>query len=143
MSVRVGPRPLSAAQALAELQDRASGAVLLFIGRVRPDRRAHGHVAALDYEAHVAVAEAALRRLEAEARSLYRLSRVVLWHRTGRLPVGTASVIVGVSSPHRAEAYAANRRLIERLKAEVPIWKAERERPGRPRRKRPRRPAGR
>lgn len=139
MSVRVGPGALHVAPAYAELCGRNTGAVVLFLGRVRPDRTGAGEVIALDYEAHRPMAETALRRIERRARRAHRLTGVVLWHRTGRLRVGTVSVIVGVGAPHRAAAYAASRELIEQLKVQVPIWKTPRGRPGRRRRALPRR----
>ena len=53
------------------------------------------------------------------------LGRVALHHRTGTLVPGEPSVVVAVSTPHRAEAFEAARWCIDRLKASVPIWKRE------------------
>jgi molybdopterin synthase catalytic subunit len=66
-----------------------------------------------------------LNRLAAEARRSFGTRRTVIYHRVGRLRVGTISVIVGVAAPHRRAAFDAARFLIERLKAEVPIWKTD------------------
>ncbi len=112
---------------------------MVFAGCVRPDRTPRGRVVALDYEAHRPVALAQLRRLEAAARQRVPEARVVLWHRLGRLPVGTVSVIVGAATPHRAQAFGLARWLIDRLKEEVPIWKTAQARSAR----RPRRPPAR
>ncbi|MGD0249923.1 MAG: molybdenum cofactor biosynthesis protein MoaE [Thermoplasmata archaeon] len=143
MSVRLTTRTLSVAGAMRALEGVGVGGVVLFAGRVRPDRTADGPVIALEYEAHGPPALARLRGLEREAHRRFGARRVVLWHRVGRLRVGEVSVIVGAACPHRAEAFAAARYLIEELKAVVPIWKTERARPARRPRPRPARRAAR
>jgi len=137
MSVRITRKRLSYAAALRELQGPGQGGIVLFSGRVRPDRFSRGRVVALDYEAHQPLAEQALTALERRARSRYGATRVVLWHRVGKVPVDEASVFVGVATGHRAEAFTAARYLIEELKAKAPIWKTEITRPARRRRPRP------
>jgi molybdopterin synthase catalytic subunit len=137
MTIRLTARPLSVPAAYAALGDERSGGVVVFAGRVRPDVTRLGRVHSLDYEAHRPLALASLRRLAVQARQRYGARRVVLWHRVGRLRVGTVSVIVGVATPHRADAFAAARYLIDALKRETPIWKTDRGRPGRPRPSRP------
>jgi len=143
LSVRLTRGRLSVPAAMRELAGDKLGGVVVFAGRVRPDRRGRGRVVALEYEAHRALALAALSRLDRRARRRFGAERVVLWHRLGRVPVGEASVIVGVATGHRAPAFAASRFLIEQLKATVPIWKLERAPPARPRRSRPGGRAGR
>jgi molybdopterin synthase catalytic subunit len=138
MVVRVGRAALRVAAAYRALADRASGGVVLFVGRVRPDRAPRGTVAALEYEADPRLARAALRALERSARRRYGARRIVLWHRVGVLRVGTPSVIVGVAAPHRAAAFRAARWLIAALKRSAPIWKMERARSAR---RRPRPPS--
>ncbi len=146
LSSAITSRPLSVRRVIARIGDNASGAVVVFVGKVRPDRTRAGRVTALDYESDRPVALRQLARLERMAERRFRVRRVRIEHRIGRLPVGTASVIVGVAAPHRAAALAATKFLIERLKREVPIWKTDRrdpERSGRRRRTRPRPRAGR
>ncbi len=143
MSVRLTGRPLSVAAAMRALEVPGAGGVTLFAGRVRPDRTAAGRVVALEYEAHRVPALARLRALERGARRRFGARSVVVWHRLGRLRVGEVSVIVGAACGHRARSFAAARYLIEELKAVVPIWKAERARPGRRPRPRPSRRAAR
>jgi len=143
VSVRLTSRPLSAASAMRALEGPGLGGVVLFAGRVRPDRTAGGRVRALDYEAHRPLALAALGDLERTARRRFGAERVVLWHRLGRVPVGETSVLVGAATGHRAAAFRAARYLIEALKKEVPIWKAAPERPARRRRPPPRGSVGR
>jgi len=104
--------------------DRESGAVVVFEGVVRAT--SHGRaVSHLEYEAYEPMAREHMQRIVVEARSEWRVRRVFLHHRLGRLEIGEVSVIAVAASPHRAEAFAACRHLIERLKADVPIWKKE------------------
>ncbi len=137
MAVRIGGRSMSVASVYRQLDDRQSGGVTVFVGRVRADRGGGREVTSLVYEAHVAVAVRELASLEARARARFGARRVVVWHGLGSLRVGAPSVIIGVAAPHRAQAFAACRFLIDALKARVPIWKADRARPVR--RPRPRR----
>ncbi len=139
MSIRLSRRALSVGAAMRELEGDELGGVVLFAGRVRPDRVASGRVQALFYEADRPLALRQLRRLAGTARGRYGARRIVLWHRLGTIPVGDVAVIVGVASAHRARAFESARYLIEELKATVPIWKTDRARPAR----RPRRPRSR
>ena len=143
MSVKLTRGRLSLVAAMKALEGDELGGVVLFAGRVRPDRLRQGRVAALDYEAHRPLALDALTELEREARRRFGVKKVVLWHRLGPVPVGEPSVVVGVAAGHRAPAFAAARFLIDQLKATVPIWKVERPRPARRPRSRPRGRAGR
>lgn len=137
MSVRLTRGRLSWAAAARELEGPGLGGVVLFAGRVRPDRSKRGPVTALYYESHVSVALRRFRTLEAVARRRFGARRAVLWHRLGRVPVGEVSVLAGVACAHRAAAFSAARYLIEELKVSVPIWKTERGRPARRPRPRP------
>lgn len=137
MTVRLTHRPLRLTAALRELEGDGLGGVVVFAGRVRPDRTERGTVEALEYDAHVPLAVRRLRALAAEARTRFQARRVVVWHRVGRVPVGGVAVIVGVSSAHRAPAFAATQFLIDSLKSTAPIWKTDRARSVR---RRPRRP---
>ncbi|MGE0614951.1 MAG: molybdenum cofactor biosynthesis protein MoaE [Bacteriovoracia bacterium] len=105
--------------------DFACGAEVLFYGRVR----AHNHgrrVTGVSYDAFVPLGEKILARLclEAQAKFDPRL-QARIWHRVGRVAPGDISVLIAVRTPHRAEAYAASRFLIEEIKHQVPIWKQE------------------
>lgn len=137
MTIRLTHARISVAAALKELAGDELGGVVVFAGRVRPDRLGRHRVDALDYEAHLDLARTALTKLDRAARRRFGAKKVVLWHRLGRVPVGETSVIVGVATGHRAPAFAASRFLIERLKATVPIWKADRSPPARRPRSRP------
>ncbi len=100
------------------------GALCLFVGVVR-DQNAGRKVLRLEYEGYEEMAEAMLARLESEARARFPVTEVRLVHRLGRLEIGEASVAVAVTAPHRGDAFAACRYLIDTLKATVPIWKKE------------------
>ncbi len=126
MSNRIGTKPLSVDSAYRELSGSGLGGVVIFVGRVHPDRIPAGRMGSLLYEAHRAPALAAFHRFELAARRRPGVARVVLWHRVGAIRSGEASVIVGVAAPHRAQAFDACRYLIERLKVEAPIWKTAR-----------------
>lgn len=101
-----------------------AGAVVLFLGTVR-DLTGDVVTESLDYTAYEPMAERQLADLEAELRHRWPVHGVALVHRLGRLSVGEISVAVAVSGPHRAEAFAAGRHAIDRLKEVVPIWKQE------------------
>jgi molybdopterin synthase catalytic subunit len=101
-----------------------AGAICTFTGTVR-DSSAGRPVSHLEYEAYPEMAAAELNRIAEEIVSRWPRARVALAHRTGRLEVGEASVVVSVSCPHRAEAFDACRWGIDRLKESVPIWKRE------------------
>ena len=117
-SVRVTDEPLDVAAASAAVRDSRAGAVVLFEGVTR-------EVPELDYEAY---AEMALERLGAiaeEEAARHGLCAAAVEHRVGTVPLGEPSVIVAASAPHRGEAFAGARALIDRVKAEAPIWKVE------------------
>jgi molybdopterin synthase catalytic subunit len=137
VSRRLTRTRLSLAAAARELEGPGLGGVVVFAGRVRPERRAGRAVVALDYEVHEGPARAAMARLDRDARVKFGVKRTVLWHRVGRVPANETAVIVGAAAGHRAEAFAAARFLIDRLKATVPLWKVEQ---GPPVRRRPRHP---
>jgi molybdopterin synthase catalytic subunit len=121
---RLQESPLSLDEVSQAVADPAAGAVCTFTGTVR-DHSDAGSVTGLTYEAWHELAEQRLAELANEMLERWPLCRVAIVHRVGELAVGEASVIVAVSAAHRAEAFEACRHGIERLKADVPIWKKE------------------
>lgn len=121
--VQVSPSPLSVDRVLAAVADEQVGGIGLFVGTVR--RRDEGReVTTLDYSAHptaVAVLTDLIRRTAADRPVL----TAAVEHRTGRLEIGDLAVIVAVGAEHRAEALDVCHELIDRIKAEVPIWKEQ------------------
>jgi len=79
----------------------------------------------LEYEAYEALAEREMRRIAEEAARRWPVLRLAAVHRLGRLNVGETSIAIAVSAPHRADAFAAARFVIDTLKQSVPIWKKE------------------
>jgi molybdopterin synthase catalytic subunit len=102
----------------------ADGAVVTFAGLVR-DHNQGRRVLFLEYEAYEPLAVKAMNLIVEEARERWPSARMGLHHRVGRLELGDASVIIVASSAHRADAFAATRYAIERVKQIVPIWKRE------------------
>jgi len=103
---------------------KAAGAVTVFEGTVRSPSMGRD-VDHLEYEAYEAMALAQMERIVEETRERWPVAAVFLHHRLGSIGVGEPSVIAVASAPHRDQAFAACRHLIERLKADVPIWKKE------------------
>jgi len=101
-----------------------AGGIAVFLGAVRDE--ADGRpVTLLEYEAYRPMAEAELRRCVEEVERAYADVRLSVSHRLGSLQVGDLAVACAASAPHRAEAFAACRALIDAIKARVPIWKRE------------------
>jgi molybdopterin synthase catalytic subunit len=124
--VRLTDAPL----AVGELHDWAvqpdCGAVVVFTGTVRDHAAGRPGVSSLEYDAWAEEVEPRLASLAAEARRRWPgIGRLALHHRTGTLVPGEPSVVVAVSTPHRAQAFEAARWCIDRLKASIPIWKRE------------------
>jgi molybdopterin synthase catalytic subunit/molybdopterin converting factor small subunit len=110
--------PLSLDAVAARVRDPRAGAVVTFSGVTRD-------VEFLDYEAYVEMALARIDAIVAEAVERHGLCRAAADHRFGRVPLGEASVVVAASAPHRGEAFVGAREIIDRIKAEAPIWKQE------------------
>ena len=111
--------------ALTEDVRRADcGGVVLFLGTVR-DLTDGKVTTALDYEAYPGMAEKKMAEIEQDTRTRWPVGAMAMVHRLGHLDVGDVSVAVALSCPHRAEAFAACRHAIDRLKELVPIWKKE------------------
>ena len=116
--------PLTVEAAIHAVEGPGSGAVATFLGLVR-DRNVGRTVLWLDYEAYAPLAEKALELIVQEAQARWAGARMAIHHRTGRLDIGETSVVIAVATPHRADAFAACRYAIERIKQIVPIWKHE------------------
>ena len=106
--------------------DAAAGGIAVFLGTTRAETHADGReLVALDYEAYAEMAEGQLRDLAARARGKWPVVSLTILHRTGRVGLGEASVLIAVATPHRAAAFECCRWLIDTLKAEVAVWKKE------------------
>lgn len=116
--------PLDPAALLAQLDAPGLGGTALFVGSVRRSAD-DGPVVAIEYSAYDLMVEAEGERILAESTRRWPETRVLLRHRVGRVGVGEASVAVAAASPHRAEAFAACRYVIEEVKRRLPVWKKE------------------
>jgi MoaE-MoaD fusion protein len=116
--VRVSGEPLSLDALSAAVRDSRAGAVVCFEGVTRD-------VPTLEYEAYAEMAEPRLRAIAEEEAARHGLCAVAVEHRIGTVPLGEPSVIVAASAAHRGEAFAGARAVIDRVKAEAPIWKVE------------------
>lgn len=116
--VRISAEPLSLEDVSARVRDPGAGAVVSFMGVTR-------EVPSLEYEAYAEMAERELRRIASAAAERHGLCAVAVEHRTGTVALSEPSVVIAVSAPHRAAAFAGAREIIDTIKAMAPIWKRE------------------
>jgi molybdopterin synthase catalytic subunit len=120
----LGAEPLVLDRVIAAVEARRAGGVVTFVGKVRDHSRGHA-IDHLEYEAYAPMALKVMRKIAAEVEAEVAESSVAVHHRLGRLAIGESAVVIAAAAPHRAEAFAACRAVIERLKQDVPIWKRE------------------
>jgi len=123
--VGISDGPIDVAALEAGVADDSHGAVVTFVGRARDTADDGRTVTRLDYEAYAEMAEGVLAEIAAEAAARWGAAVAVV-HRTGEVPIGEAAVAIVTATAHRAEAYEANRFVIEAIKERLPIWKRER-----------------
>jgi molybdopterin synthase catalytic subunit len=117
--------PIDAAALERAVADTGTGSLVTFIGRARNRADDAREVVELDYEVYPEMAESVLAEIAAEAEGRWHV-RVAVTHRHGMVPIGEAAVAIVTAGMHRAEAYEANRFVIEAIKERLPIWKRER-----------------
>ncbi len=115
---RVTEGPLSVESLARRVGKPAAGAIVTFQGTTRD-------VEQLEYEAYREMAQERIAVIVSEAIDRHGLESAAAEHRVGVVPLGEASVIVTASAAHRGEAFAGAREIIDRIKAEAPIWKKE------------------
>jgi len=116
--VAVTDEPLSLDALVARVRDRRAGAVVTFQGVTREVER-------LEYESYAQMAEERLAAIAREAVERHGLCAAAVEHRVGAVPLSEPSVCVAASAAHRGEAFTGAREIIDRVKAEAPIWKKE------------------
>ena len=116
--------PIDPAALARHVRAPEDGAIVTFDGFVRNESHNRATLY-LEYEAYESMALAKMREIGAQLHEKYRIHRVTIVHRLGRLEIGETSVFIAVSSPHRAAAFDACRFAIDTLKRTVPIWKKE------------------
>jgi molybdopterin synthase catalytic subunit len=120
---RISDIPLDVAEHLDAVAERSAGATALFVGTVRDhDPDATGRVERLEYSAHPdapTILMSIVDGLDTPA------VRIAICHRVGDLAVGDVAIVCAVSAAHRGDVYAVNRDVVERVKAELPVWKKQ------------------
>ena len=121
MMMHLTRHPIEVDALLAEVQGPERGGTCLFVGTVRND----ADITGIDYSAYEAMAFAEIERILSDANAQWPEARVTLQHRLGLIPVGEASIAIAAAAPHRDEAFAACRFVIEEVKKGLPVWKKE------------------
>ena len=115
---------LSLQEIMHQLEDNSAGAISIFIGNVRNQGRS-GNVSEIYYEAYNKMAEEKMNEIENEAQRKWAIKKLVAIHRIGNIRVGETSIMIGVCSEHRKDAFEACKYVIDNVKTRVPIWKKE------------------
>jgi molybdopterin converting factor subunit 1 len=116
--------PIRSRELVESLKGPEDGAVVVFDGFVRNNFKGR-QTLYLEYEAYEPMAYAKMRVIGGEIRAKFSIHRIAIVHRLGRLEIGETSVLIAISSAHRAAAFDACRFAIDTLKRTVPIWKKE------------------
>ncbi|WML55336.1 molybdenum cofactor biosynthesis protein MoaE [Neobacillus sp. PS3-12] len=124
MNYEISKEPINIQAVIDKVVEREAGAITTFIGTVR--ELTHGKKTLfLIYEAYESMAVKKLEQIGKEIGERWPDAKVAITHRVGHLDITDVAVVIAVSTPHRADAYEANRYAIERIKQIVPIWKKE------------------
>ncbi|WP_071461445.1 molybdenum cofactor biosynthesis protein MoaE [Bacillus massilinigeriensis] len=124
MNYEISKTPIDTQAVIDKVIQRNAGAITTFIGTVR-ELTAGKKTQYLIYEAYESMAVKKLQQIGDEIQQRWEGAEVAITHRVGRLDITDVAVVIAVSTPHRADAYEANRYAIERIKEIVPIWKKE------------------
>ena len=116
--------PVSLDAVVSEVASEEAGAIATFSGTARKHSRGRV-VSYLDYEGYEGMAEEMMEKLAASLKERYEVQEIAIHHRVGRVQLGEPSVVIAVSSAHRADALAACKDAIDILKVDVPLWKKE------------------
>ena len=122
--IKITNNHLNLQEIMLELEDNSAGALSIFIGNVRNGGR-YGNVSEIYYETYSEMAEQKMMEIENEAQTKWEIKKLVAFHRIGNIKVGETSIIIGISSEHRHEAFEACKYVIDNVKTRVPIWKKE------------------
>ena len=124
MNYEIVKEPIDIQAVIDKVIQREAGAITTFIGTVRELTNGKKTLF-LIYEAYESMAVKKLEQIGKEIEERWQGSKAAITHRIGRLEITDVAVVIAVSTPHRADAYEANRYAIERIKEIVPIWKKE------------------
>ncbi len=122
--IEISSQPINITAVIDAATSENAGAIDVFIGTVRNNSLAK-NVVKLEYETYDAMAIKKMNELISEAKTMWPIEKVAIVHRKGVLQIGDIAVVIAVSTPHRAESFAACQWIIDNLKKVVPIWKKE------------------
>jgi molybdopterin synthase catalytic subunit len=123
MIVEISAGPLDTMAHERAVAHPAAGAVVVFEGVVR-DHDGGRSVTLLEYESHPSAIEV-LRTVAKEILAEPDVFAVAVSHRVGQLQIGDVALVAAVSTAHRAAAFAACARLVDEVKARLPVWKRQ------------------
>jgi len=124
MRYEISKEPINIQSVIDKVVEREAGAITTFIGTVRELTKGK-RTQFLIYEAYESMAVKKLAQIGTEMEQRWEGAKAAITHRVGKLDITDVAVVIAVSTPHRADAYEANRYAIERIKEIVPIWKKE------------------
>lgn len=122
--IELTEKPIDVQKIIDFTSAEETGALVLFIGTIR-NMTGGKRVKKLDFEAYDRMAISEMDKIVDKAKEKWETKRIAVVHRTGELQISDIAVVIAVSSPHRTEAFAACRFVIDTLKKTVPIWKKE------------------
>lgn len=122
--IEISSQNINISKVIEAATSENAGAIDVFIGTVRKNSLAK-NVVKLEYETYDAMAIKKMNELVLEAKTMWPIEKVAIVHRKGVLEIGDVAVVIAVSTPHRAESFAACQWIIDNLKKVVPIWKKE------------------
>ena len=124
MMIKLQAEPIRIESIVDNVYCENSGAVNIFIGRVRSTNK-NKSVVRLEYEAYDQMALKEMEKIVRAAKEKWPIDKFAVIHRKGKLAVGDIAVVIAVSTPHRKESFEACSYMIDQLKATVPVWKKE------------------
>jgi molybdopterin synthase catalytic subunit len=122
--IRISRAKVSVDDALKAVSITKAGGTVLFVGTVR-ENSGRKKLTHMEMEAAPDLAEKDLERISSAAKRRFGILKVAVTHRTGRMSPGDIILVIAVSAPHRKDAFAACRFIIDELKKTTPIWKKE------------------
>jgi molybdopterin synthase catalytic subunit len=122
--INIVSQKINTEEILESVKDPSAGGIDMFVGTTR-DISNGKKVLRLEYEAYEPMAMKMMNEIAEELRVKWKIKKISMVHRIGRVDIGEASVVIAVSATHRREAFEACRYAIDTLKKQVPIWKKE------------------
>ena len=122
--ISIVAKPIDILSVLLSVQDPSAGGIDLFVGTTR-DHAGGRRVLSLEYEVYEPMALKVISAIAEDAKTRWGICKISVVHRTGKVAIGEASIVIGVSAAHRHEAFEACRFVIDTIKRSAPIWKKE------------------